>query len=194
MASATCTVHALPEEPLVKCVTDITEIKASDGKLYVSAVFDCFDSSVVGLAMDTNMKAPFYSNSWWNISRWGFSVHPCSSSLYRNGHRVVQISFWPTCSRSGRYHGICRLHCSCSAVCHTSGLHPGKAGYTKSLRKMCQLILTKSSYRSGYTVDATIIFARYSAVPWRVSDQLSNGKPLVWLYIKPIWGVFIIQW
>ena len=41
-----------------KCVTDITEIKASDGKLYVSAVFDCFDSSVIGLAMDTKMKAP----------------------------------------------------------------------------------------------------------------------------------------
>ncbi len=41
-----------------KCVTDITEIKASNGKLYVSAIFDCFDASVVGLAMDTNMKAP----------------------------------------------------------------------------------------------------------------------------------------
>ena len=46
------------EKPLIKCVTDITEIKARDGKLYVSAVFDCFDSSVVGLAMDTNMKSP----------------------------------------------------------------------------------------------------------------------------------------
>lgn len=46
------------EMPLEKCVTDITEIKASDGKLYVSAVFDCFDSSVIGLAMDTNMKSP----------------------------------------------------------------------------------------------------------------------------------------
>jgi len=46
------------EKPLSKCVTDITEIKANNGKLYVSAVFDCFDSSVVGLAMDTNMKAP----------------------------------------------------------------------------------------------------------------------------------------
>ncbi len=42
------------EEPLAKCVTDITEIKAGDGKLYVSAVFDCFDSSVIGLAIDTN--------------------------------------------------------------------------------------------------------------------------------------------
>ena len=44
-------------EPLVKCITDITEIKAKDGKLYVSAIFDCFDSGVIGLAMDTNMKA-----------------------------------------------------------------------------------------------------------------------------------------
>ncbi len=44
-------------KPLSKCVTDISEVKASDGKLYVSAIFDCYDSAVVGLAMDTNMKA-----------------------------------------------------------------------------------------------------------------------------------------
>lgn len=44
-------------EPLRKCVTDITEIRAKDGKLYVSAIFDCFDAAVLGLAMDTNMKA-----------------------------------------------------------------------------------------------------------------------------------------
>ena len=42
------------EEPLKKCITDITEIKAKDGKLYVSAIFDCFDAVVLGLAMDTN--------------------------------------------------------------------------------------------------------------------------------------------
>ena len=45
------------EKPLEKCVTDMTEIKASDGKLYVSAIFDCYDLTVLGLAMDTNMKA-----------------------------------------------------------------------------------------------------------------------------------------
>ncbi len=44
-------------EPLKKCVTDITEIRVKDGKLYVSAIFDCFDAAVLGLAMDTNMKA-----------------------------------------------------------------------------------------------------------------------------------------
>ena len=45
------------EKPLEKCVTDITEIKAKDGKLYTSVIFDCFDLSVLGIAMSTNMKA-----------------------------------------------------------------------------------------------------------------------------------------
>ena len=44
-------------EPLKKCITDITEIKAKDGKLYTSVIFDCFDLSVLGIAMSTNMKA-----------------------------------------------------------------------------------------------------------------------------------------
>ena len=45
------------EKPCEKCVTDITEIPAKDGKLYVSAIFDCFDVSVLGLAMADNMRA-----------------------------------------------------------------------------------------------------------------------------------------
>lgn len=45
------------KRPLEKCVTDITEIPAKDGKLYVSAVFDCFDLGVLGLSMADNMKA-----------------------------------------------------------------------------------------------------------------------------------------
>ena len=40
-----------------KCVTDITERKAKDGRLYVSAIFDCFDLTVLGLAMDDNTRA-----------------------------------------------------------------------------------------------------------------------------------------
>ena len=45
------------EKPLQKCITDTTETKASDGKLYVSAIFDCYDLAVLGIDMDTNMKA-----------------------------------------------------------------------------------------------------------------------------------------
>ena len=45
------------EKSLEKCVTDITELKAKDGRLYVSAIFDCFDLTVLGLSMDDNMRA-----------------------------------------------------------------------------------------------------------------------------------------
>ena len=46
------------DKPLIKAVTDITEVKCLDGKLYTSAIFDCYDLTVLGLAMDNNMKAP----------------------------------------------------------------------------------------------------------------------------------------
>lgn len=42
-----------------KCITDVTEIRISNGKMYVSVIFNCFDLGVLGLAMETNMKANF---------------------------------------------------------------------------------------------------------------------------------------
>lgn len=47
----------------------MTEIKGCDGKLYVSAIFDCFDSSVIGLAMDTNMKASLCKETLENAAK-----------------------------------------------------------------------------------------------------------------------------
>ena len=45
------------DAPFQKCVTDITEIPAKDGKVYVSAIFDCYDLSVLGLCIRDDMKA-----------------------------------------------------------------------------------------------------------------------------------------
>ena len=45
------------DKPFSKCVTDITEVKAKNGKLYVSAIFDCYGLTAVGLSMDDNMRA-----------------------------------------------------------------------------------------------------------------------------------------
>lgn len=42
--------------PNQKWLSDITEVPCSDGKLYVSAVLDCFNGEIVGLAMDDNMR------------------------------------------------------------------------------------------------------------------------------------------
>ena len=45
------------EKPLTKSVTDITELPGSDGKCYVSGIFDCFDLIPLGLAMENHMRA-----------------------------------------------------------------------------------------------------------------------------------------
>ena len=60
------------DKPLVKCVTDMTEVKCLDGKLYVSAVFDCFDTAVLGLAIDTDMKATLCEKTLENT----YKLHP----------------------------------------------------------------------------------------------------------------------
>lgn len=44
------------EKPLQKLLSDITEIQCCDGKLYVSAVLDCYNGEILSIAMDTNMK------------------------------------------------------------------------------------------------------------------------------------------
>ena len=87
--------------PLKKCVTDITEIKAADGKLYVSAIFDCFDLGVLGLAMETNMKADLCVHTLENVltaypSLKGSIIHSdrggqYTSEVYRQAIRKYEI-------------------------------------------------------------------------------------------------------
>lgn len=43
--------------PNEKWLGDITEIPTADGKLYLAAVLDCYDGSIVGFKMDDNMRA-----------------------------------------------------------------------------------------------------------------------------------------
>ena len=89
------------DKPLEKCVTDITEVKCLDGKLYVSAIFDCFDSAVLGLAMDTNMKATLCEKTLENTYKAHPGIRGCivhsdrgtqyTSELYRNAIRKYGI-------------------------------------------------------------------------------------------------------
>jgi len=43
--------------PFEKTVTDITELPTADGKLYISAIEDCFDNEVLAISMADNMRA-----------------------------------------------------------------------------------------------------------------------------------------
>ena len=42
------------DKPLTKLLTDITQIKCSDGKLYVSPVLDCYNGEIVALEIREN--------------------------------------------------------------------------------------------------------------------------------------------
>ena len=83
------------EKPLEKCVTDMTEIKAADGKLYVSAIFDCYDLAVLGLAMDTNMKATLCEQTLENAAKAypalrGAILHSDRGTQYTSDYTVKQ--------------------------------------------------------------------------------------------------------
>lgn len=45
------------DKTLEKTVTDISELNSKDGKIYVSAIFDCLDLMPLGFVIDDNMRA-----------------------------------------------------------------------------------------------------------------------------------------
>ena len=44
------------DAPLRKLLSDITEIQCMNGKLYLSAVLDCYNGEILSIAMDDNMR------------------------------------------------------------------------------------------------------------------------------------------
>lgn len=44
------------DKPFTKLLTDITQIQCVDGKLYISAILDCYNGEIVALEMRNNMK------------------------------------------------------------------------------------------------------------------------------------------
>ena len=48
-----------PSEPMKKFITDFTEVPCSNGKLYVSAIIDCFSGDIVELETRGNMRKEF---------------------------------------------------------------------------------------------------------------------------------------
>lgn len=105
------------DEPNKKCVTDITELKASNGKLYISAVFDCFDLLVCGLAMDTNMKAVLCTETLDNALKLnpelkGAIIHSDRGSQYTSDEYRRKIAAYnlkqSMNSSGGRYHDNAR--------------------------------------------------------------------------------------
>ena len=100
-------------EPLKKCVTDITEIKAEDGKLYVPAISDCFDAAVPGLAMDTDMKASLCGQTPASAAR----SYPAPRGAVIHSDRGAQYTS-ETCRRAVAEYGMIQSMNSAGGRCH----------------------------------------------------------------------------
>ena len=109
------------EKPLTKCITDITEIKTADGKLYVSALFDCYDLTVLGLAMDTNMKASLCVQTIENAymaypDMRGAIIHSDRGSQYTSDNYRSAISKYGLCQSMNSDGGRCHDNARCESM------------------------------------------------------------------------------
>lgn len=109
------------DKPFEKCVTDITEIKAKDGKLYVSAIFDCFNSEVLGLAMADNMRAELCVTTLKNaIMKFpelsGAIVHSDRGSQYTSAEYRAAISKFGIVQSMNSAGGRCHDNARCESM------------------------------------------------------------------------------
>ena len=109
------------EAPLTKGITDITEIKASDGKLYVSAIFDCYDLTVLGLAMDDNMKADLCVSTLRNActrypSLSGAIIHSDRGSQYTSEQYRLEVKRFKINQSMNSAGGRCHDNARCESI------------------------------------------------------------------------------
>lgn len=57
------------DAPNEKWLTDITEVKCLDGKLYLAAILDCYNGEIVGMTMDNNMRKELCIQAFENACR-----------------------------------------------------------------------------------------------------------------------------
>lgn len=109
------------EKPLEKCTADMAEIKASDGKLYVSAIFDCYDLAVLELAVDTNMKAALCGQTLDNAYRAypmlrGAILHSDRGSQYTSGLYRKAVNKYGILQSMNSAGGRCRDNARCESM------------------------------------------------------------------------------
>ena len=109
------------DKPCEKCVTDITEIPAKDGKLYVSALFDCYDLCVLGLSMADNMRAELCVETVKNAYRSfpdlrGGVIHSDRGSQYTSALYRAELSHCGIVQSMNSAGGRCHDNARCEAM------------------------------------------------------------------------------
>lgn len=109
------------DAPLAKAVTDITELKGKDGKLYISAIFDCFDAYVLGLSMATHMKASLCNETLGNACRThpglrGATIHSDRGSQYTSDEYREAIAIYGIRQSMNSASGRCHDNAKCESM------------------------------------------------------------------------------
>ncbi len=108
-------------KPLEKCITDVTEIHAKDGKLYVSAIFDCYDLAVLGLTIDDNMRAELCASTLRQARKQfpdikGAIIHSDRGSQYTSAVYRTEISRCGVVQSMNSDGGRCHDNARCESM------------------------------------------------------------------------------
>ena len=109
------------DKPLEKAVTDVSELKGSDGKVYVSAVFDCFDLMPLGLAIEDNMKASLCRRTLENAAKAypgirGCIIHSDRGSQYTSTEYRTAIQKYGIVQSMNSAGGRCHDNARCESM------------------------------------------------------------------------------
>ena len=109
------------DKPLEKAVTDISELKAKDGKAYVSVVFDCFDLMPLGIAIEDNMRASLCCHTLENARKAypdieGCIIHSDRGSQYTSTEYRDAISRYGILQSMNSDGGRCHDNARCESM------------------------------------------------------------------------------
>jgi len=104
------------ESPNQKWLGDITEMPTADGKLYLAAVLDCFDGSIVGFKMANHMRAELcveaFTSGVKKYQAYGMIFHSDRGSQYTSGiyrQTLAQYGATQSMSSTGRCYDNARM-------------------------------------------------------------------------------------
>ena len=161
------------DAPLEKCITDITEIPARNGKLYVSAIFDCFDLSVLGLSMGTNMKADLCIQTLENA----LTAYPALEGAIIHSDRGTQYTS-ESYRQTIRENHIHQSMNSAGGRCHDN------ARCESMWARMKTELLYDRYDTKQMTVEELKVYDRYDTKQMTVEEL----KVLIWRYFLSYWN------
>ena len=158
------------DKPLEKAITDISELKAKDGKIYVSAIFDCFDLMPLGLSIENNMRASLCCHTLENAKK----AYPGITGCIIHSDRGSQYTSTEYRAVVQRY-GIIQSMNSAGGRCHDNARCESMWARMKT-----ELFYSRNDKSENYTMEElkTIVW-RYYMSYWanRRICTANNGLP-----------------